>query len=88
MDWERVRVSVGIYSLKLKNKLRFGVQILGLALVLLGAYNLVAVPVLGTEAYAPYRLGIAIWATTTSPAVFALGDVLAIAVGSILAFWA
>jgi hypothetical protein len=88
MDWEKARVSIGIYALKLKSTLRLAIQITGLALVVLGAYNLLAVPVLGAEAYAPYRLGITIWKTNTSTAVFALGDVLAIALGSMLAFWA
>lgn len=41
MDIERIRISAGVYGLRIKNKLRLILQFAGVGLLLIGAYNIV-----------------------------------------------
>jgi len=84
MDIERLKVSLEVFYLRSKGWTRTGIRLLGIALVLLGAYNLLAAPVLQAQPIAPYReLGLVIFRR----GAYYLGDMLIMAVGAILTWF-
>jgi len=83
MDIERLKLNAEIYGTKAKAKLRLILQIAGIALLLLGAYNLMIVPVLQTELWAPYRMFGAVYSSKEEVG-FYLGDFVVMAVGAIV----
>lgn len=73
--------SVSLWKIRLRNWLMTPLQLLSISMVLIGAWNLIAVPVGGPALFDVYR----VFGTLSAdgPAfVFYLGDIIVIAVGS------
>jgi hypothetical protein len=86
MDWERVRITANIYGVKARARLRLLLQIAGIGLVFLGAYNLLIASAAGFEVFAPYRIGI-VAGGGEGNAIFFFSDVVVMAVGAAITWW-
>jgi hypothetical protein len=86
MDFERLKVNAEIYGVKAKAKLRFALQLAGIALLALGAYNLLVVPLFETDLWAPYRVFGGVYSSKEEVG-FYVGDFVAMAVGAAIAWW-
>jgi hypothetical protein len=87
MDWERARITADVYTLKLKAKLRFLLQFLGIGALLLAAFNMLIAPATAYAAFAPYRTQTLVGGGE-SGAVFFLADVALMAIGAIVVWLA
>lgn len=81
MDWARWKINAEVYGLKARAKLRFIVQIVGVGLLLLGAYNMLGAPALSAAAFRPY--GVLRVLGSEGAGLFFLADVVVMAVGAI-----
>jgi hypothetical protein len=86
MDFERVKLNAEIYGTRAKAKLRLILQITGIALVILAAYNLLVAPAMQTELWAPYRVFGAVYSSQEEVAFF-VGDFVAMAAGAAIVWW-
>jgi hypothetical protein len=86
MDFERVKLNAEIYGTRAKAKMRLALQLAGLLAVALGAYNLLAAPVMQTELWAPYRVFGAVYSSQEEVAFF-VGDFVAMAAGAAIVWW-
>lgn len=85
--WKSIRTTLSIYYLRLRTQFKTVLRLIGLTAVLFGAYNMLIVPFLATESWAPYRvLGSVLVGTELLSAVY-LGDVALIAVGAVVVWW-
>lgn len=78
MNWE-------VAGLKLRNQIKFLVRIAGLALVLLGAYNMFLGPVNGALFVEYRQLGLIM--SQQGQSAFFLSDVVVMAVGAVIAWF-
>jgi hypothetical protein len=86
MDFERVKLNAEIYGTRAKAKLRLVLQIAGIALVILGAYNLLIAPAMQTELWAPYRMFGSVYSSKEEVG-FYIGDFVAMAAGAAVVWW-
>jgi len=85
MDTNELRFTARLLGLRAKTYLRFLTGIVGIALVSLGAFNMLVAPVVNLTPLAPYRgIGVVVF----ERGAYYLGDILVIAVGAVLAWLA
>lgn len=86
MDWQKYKVSAEIYGLKARAKIALVLNLIGVGLVLLGAYNFLAAPALDMAVFAPYgRFGLII--NTKADAAYYLSDILVMGAGGSLVWF-
>lgn len=73
-----------VTKVRARHSIKSLVRIVGILMVLLGAFNLLVAPALLLEPIAPYRQGLPIMVSDTGGGYY-LGDIALIAVGAILA---
>jgi len=86
MNLERLKITGEVYATRAKANLRLVLQLAGVVLVLLAAYNMLLAPVLGMQIFAPYRAAI-ILTPDSGTGAFYLADVVAMAFGAVLAWF-
>lgn len=86
MDWNSLRLEIEILSIRAKTKIRNGVRLLGLGLVLLGFYNGLIAPIAGTGFFAPHRV-FGFFVVGQGHGIVFLGDALIVAVGAVLVWF-
>jgi len=86
MDFERLRVRFETIYIRSRTWFKTVIRLLGLALVLLGVYNMFLVPLFELQTVAPYR----IFGPTMNPweGGYYLGDALIICIGAAIAWFA
>jgi len=84
MDWEQVRTQAEIRGIRIRGHARFAVSIVGVALVLIGASNLLIAPLGQVPTVTVVRQLVADIGLITRPMY--LADVVAIGVGAVLAW--
>lgn len=84
MDTDSLKINGEIYGRRAWANARFAVSLLGMGLLLLGAFNLLIAPVAEMAAIAPYRGTFGLISGAEADSVFYLGDVVAMAVGAIV----
>lgn len=86
MDLQKFKINAEIYGTRAKAKLRLILQIAGIALVILSAYNLLIAPAMQTELWAPYRMFGSVYSSKEEVG-FYIGDFVLMAVGAAIVWW-
>jgi hypothetical protein len=86
MDLERVRIAGEVALVRLRTYLHVAVRSIGIAIVLLVMWNVFGAAVTGSRPLAPYR-PIAIEFLGVSPYSALVADLVALAIGLVLARW-
>lgn len=85
MDRERARITAEAYGIRSRGWLRAVLQVVGVAAVLVGAYNFLVAPYVVTGAVAPAYRDLA--ATVIAVPSQMLADILLMVIGAIVAWF-
>jgi len=84
MDWERTRTQAGITAVRMRARVRLAISLCGIALVLIGANNLLLAPTTSLPAVIEARQLMA--ALGVNSAAF-LADIFLMAIGAVVAWF-
>lgn len=88
MNYESIKIRAETTYIRFRTLARTLLSVVGIGLVLLGAYNMLLVPAGDMAAVAPYRvIGTVTFETGNGVSGYYLGDVVCMAVGAILAWF-
>jgi len=86
MNWERAKITATTTAVRARAKLRVLVQLVGLAAIALGAWNMLVVPSAGVEPVAAGYRSVAGVAAVGDQAIVAIADVGLMAAGAMVAW--
>ena len=83
MNGERLRIDLETSAIRTRGWIRFGLSVVGVALVLVGAWNVLLAPTIGVEALVPHYRRLLSVAVVSDGGVVHLADIVLIGVGAI-----
>lgn len=86
MNLEGVKIRLETTYIRSRAWVGLLVTLGGIGIVLLGAYNMFAAPLLGMETFAPYRI-FGVRQTSTDSGAYFLGDAIIMCVGAAIAWF-
>jgi hypothetical protein len=86
MNWERLKISAQTTGIRLRARARLLTQLVGIAAVLLGAFNMLVVPAVGVEPVATAYRGLAGVAAVGDRGVVVVADVGLMAAGAVVSW--
>ena len=87
MDVERLKVNIETAAVRTRGWARFGLSVVGVALVLVGAWNLLLAPTVGFDALFPEYRRFLSTLVVSDGGVVRLADVVLIGIGAIVAWF-